>query len=87
MKYLIKMKDMEWLELNDTQITNAGISEIKVLENIVDMNLRNTDVSDKCITSLKKMKNLSTLYIDGTEITEEGIAKLEKSLPYCRVEQ
>ena len=70
MKDLGSLKLLETLDLADTHVTDAGLSELGGLESLYKLNLgtlvlEDTNVTDKGLKALVKLKKLHTLDLSG----------------------
>ena len=74
------------LVLNGAPITDAGITHLRTMPQLVLLELRDTIVSDTCLSDLKTLQNLRWLDIRGTKITPTGKQELEQFLPNCRID-
>jgi RNA polymerase sigma factor (sigma-70 family) len=61
----------------DTQVTDAGVKELKNLKNLTKLHLTLTQVTDAGVKELKELKYLNTLLIDGTQVTDAGMKELK----------
>ncbi len=79
-----------YLDLHLTEITDAGLEELKGLNSLQELGLNNTQVSDTQITDaesvhLKGLTSLRDLFLSRTQITDAGLAEIKAALPKCRV--
>jgi len=81
LKILREFKQLEWLSLNETAITDAGLAHVKDLKDLKTLGLLKTGVTDKGFVHLKGLKKLGAVNLIGTKVTKEGAAGLQKSLP------
>lgn len=72
---------MTLLDLGCTQITDRGLVELQVHENITSLLLFNTAVTDAGLAELAKFRHLNRLDPRRTRATAAGLGKLRKSLP------
>ena len=69
------------LNLNDTQITDAGLKEVAKLQKLQRLFLAGTQITDAGLKEVAKLEKLEGLVLGGTKVTDEGlkeIAKLKK---------
>src|SRR5438309_8637075 len=60
------------VNLAGTQVTDAGLKELKDLKQLTTLYLNNTTVTDAVGKELKELKELTTLYLNTTNVTEAG---------------
>ena len=65
------------LDLGDTQVTDAGLKELKELKNLTLLDLGGTQVTDAGLKELKDLKNLTSLDLGGTQVTDAGLKELK----------
>ncbi len=65
-----------WLKLTDTQITDASLTQIAKLPNLIKLHLTNTKITDNGIAALVGSKNLEYINLVGTQVTNGVFAKL-----------
>lgn len=73
-------KQLIWLNLANTNITDTSLSTIVQLNNLTHLHVENTFITDKGLQQLKQLINLQYLNLVGTKITSQGIVQLS-SLP------
>jgi Leucine Rich Repeat (LRR) protein len=72
------------LDLSGTQVTDAGLKELKELKRLQTLDLSSTKVIDARLKELKQLKRLQTLNLFNTQVTYIGINDLLESLPIIR---
>ncbi|HEV7682025.1 MAG TPA: hypothetical protein VGO68_07880 [Pyrinomonadaceae bacterium] len=70
------LKQLRYLDLRLTKISDEGVTQLKNLTSLQTLNLFRTQAGDKGLESLKKLTNLETLLIGGTRVTDAGLANL-----------
>lgn len=76
-----KMPNLKTLSLQSCQrVTDAGVADIAVLEQLQTLSLDRTQITDASVTNLIKLSNLRDLNISGTKISASGIYTLAKEL-------
>jgi hypothetical protein len=65
------------LHLPNTKVTDAGLKELKGLNNLNVLVLNNTQVTDAGLKELKGLNNLEILSLDGTKVTDAGLKELK----------
>jgi hypothetical protein len=67
------------VNLSNTRISDAGMSEFKRLKFVEALNLANTQVTDTGLENLKDQRYLRWLCIGGTKVTSAGVESLLKA--------
>ncbi len=70
-------KQLIWLKLSSTNITNTEILTIRDLNNLTRLSLDNTSISDTGIALLKSLQNLQYLNLVATKVSTYGILQLK----------
>ena len=77
-KLLVKLdRQIAWLQLNGTRVTDIGLAEIAKLKNLTRLNLAYTAVSNNGIRSICKLSNLEYLNLSGTLVDNGSLKPLE----------
>lgn len=72
-----RIKSINYLDLDETDITNKGISHLTQLDHIKELRLKGiTAIDDGCMESLSKLKGLELLHLGGTSVTLNGLTQL-----------
>jgi uncharacterized membrane protein len=71
-------KQLIWLNLNNTKITDSALSVLAQCDDLIKLQLAHTNITDKGIGHLKELKQLHLLNIVGTKITMGGITQLKE---------
>src|SRR5262249_5759553 len=79
-----ELKSLRGLLLHRTQITDAGIKELKELQSLQSLALGTTAITDAGLKELKELKSLQTLWLGGTKGTREAAQELQAALPGLR---
>ena len=61
------------LSLDHTNTTDAGLENLKGLNNIVWVSLNHTHISDAGLRHISDLTNLESLCLDGTGVTDAGL--------------
>ena len=69
-------KQILWLKLNNTQITEKTLEEVAKLSNLTRLHIENTKISDNGLLQLKNLQNLEYLNLIGTAVTDAGLPNL-----------
>ena len=77
-KLLVPLKkQLVWLKLSGTNISDEAIPAIGQCTNLTLLQLNDTKITDKGLSSLKSLANLHSLSLVGTEVTASGVAQLQ----------
>jgi len=71
-------KQIAWLKMGNTQITDAALKTIGQLPNLTRLHLEHTAITDTGIRELAGNRTLRYLNLFGTKITDKGIAALQQ---------
>jgi hypothetical protein len=72
------------LNVDDTQVTDAGLRHLKGLNQLVILDLGGTRVTDAGMKSLRALSRLECLWLDRTRVTDAGLQNL-KTLPQLQM--
>jgi len=70
-------KQLIWLKLGNTNISDAGLTTVSQLSNITRLSLEHTRVSDDGLRALQSLNHLQYLNLVGTAVTLHGILQLK----------
>jgi len=70
-------KQLIWLKLGYTNISDSAMAAIAQLNNLTRLGLQHITISDKGIQQLQALQNLQYLNLVGTKVTAQGILKLK----------
>jgi len=71
---------IEELNLQETNITNKGISYLPRLKKLKSLRLKESErIDDDCMSFLARIESLEELHIQETGITEKGLSLLSNS--------
>jgi mono/diheme cytochrome c family protein len=77
MKLLLPIrKQLVWLKLGDTKITDKALAVVAECTNLTLLHLNNTNISDLGLQSLRSLANLQLLNLVNTKVTASGIEQL-----------
>ena len=74
------------LNLDQTQLTDAGLKDVAKLQKLKYLYLDGTKISDEGLKEVAKLQQLQFLRILDTKVTGAGVAELQKALPNCKIE-
>lgn len=78
---LPEMKDLQRLNLSQTEVGDELIPVLAQLPNLEWLNLYGTQVTDEGIQELSKLPNLQKLYLWNSKATPEGADELKRKAP------
>lgn len=70
-------KQLVWLKLSNTPITDSTLQIIAACTNISLLFINNTPITDKGLSHLKSLAELQLLNLVGTKITADGLMQLQ----------
>jgi len=76
LKTLAGLSKVAALNLRGTDVTSAGLAQLKGLKGLTHLHLEKTKVNDEGLKQLKELPNLVYLNLYGTGITNAGLAHL-----------
>src|SRR5262249_24431529 len=85
--HLKGMKELRWLFLGSTRVSDAGLRHIKSLENMRHLNLDGTNVTNVGLDHLRGLTKLKQLDLEDTKVTSQGVKRLRKALPKVYIKQ
>jgi Leucine-rich repeat (LRR) protein len=68
---------LEYLDLSNSSIDDAGIAHLVRLQRLTAIDLQRTTVTDAAAESLSKLRNLDHLHLADTKVTDRGIRALQ----------
>ena len=71
--------------LDGTQITDPGLTHLKGLKHLCELDLGDTQITDAGLESLEGLLELKELDLSATKVTDEGVKKLQLALPNCKI--
>ncbi len=57
---------LEWLNLDNTKISNDGLAHVERFRRLCGLSLWQTDIDDRGLVHLCKLTNIQSLFLDGT---------------------
>ena len=76
LKTLAGLTKISSLNLRGTEVTSAGLAQLKELKGLTHLHLEKTKVNDAGLKFLQELPNLEYLNLYGTEITDAGLPQL-----------
>lgn len=81
LKNLNHFPQLEWIDLNKSQITNDGLAYLADLPKLESIYLDGTNVTDDGLMQLSKFRSLKCVRVNFAIVTKDGITRLKESLP------
>ena len=78
LKLLCSLRNLEWLNLYRTEITDRGVACLSDLPRLAHLPLGETQITDKGLKSIGKLTNLEYLGLRKTSISNEGLRHLKE---------
>ncbi len=69
--------EIEMVNLNNTQVTDAGLAQLQRLTGLHSLNLSDTEVTDAGMAHLQGLSGLEGLSLINTKVTDVGLAHLQ----------
>ncbi len=69
--------NVDYLGLDDTEITDAEIEHLKYLPQLINLSLTQTKITDIGLVQLENLNQLEYLWLSSTEITDAGLKHLK----------
>ncbi|MEO6455344.1 MAG: c-type cytochrome domain-containing protein [Ginsengibacter sp.] len=70
-------KQLVWLKLNNTSISDSALAVISQCKNLTLLQLNNTKITDKGLELVKNLDALQSLSLVGTNVTAQGVMQLQ----------
>ena len=83
--HLVEAPDVEYLDLRETGITDAGIKKLRHLKNLYGINLAGTGITDDGLRELQVMAQIRVLDVTRTNVTAYGVQRFQLERPDCEV--
>ncbi|ANW95893.1 hypothetical protein AXE80_06190 [Wenyingzhuangia fucanilytica] len=77
LKFIGKFKNLRKLELNQNNITDAGIHELENIAPLEALNLYGTLVTEQSLADFPKFKNLKHVYLWKTKVSKEAVQQYQ----------
>lgn len=85
LKGINKLKKLEVLTLNRTDIGDASLPNLAGLDNLATLRMGNNDITDRGIEALPPLCSLSDIGIATTKVTDAGLLSLAKHKTLTRL--
>lgn len=76
MAMLPRLRQLQWLELENTGVTDAGLAHLTRNRMLTHLSLSGTKITDEGLKSLVRLPRLNRLWLNGLPISGEGIRTL-----------
>jgi hypothetical protein len=76
--HLVRVPNLQWLQMSDTRITDEALRHVSSLRNLQVLNLSGTKVSDVGIAYISDCKSLKDLMLSRTAVTDLGLEQLAR---------
>ncbi|RUL88719.1 hypothetical protein [Tautonia sociabilis] len=73
------------LNLSETQVTAAGISRLRGLKRLAELQLNRTRVTEACVDDLLRLPRRERREVRDTGLSDEAVGRLQVGLPGLRV--
>jgi len=84
LQHLSGLKSLRWLDLDCTQVSDAGLVHLKGLD-LTRLQLYRTNVAGTDLMHLAG-SGLELLTLGNVNLTSEAIAELQATMPNCRID-
>jgi hypothetical protein len=76
MKHIHGLKDLGGIDLSYSDVTDAGLAQLKDMNSLQEMYLDNTRITDKAMAHLPELPHLRLLSMVETKIGDDGLRQL-----------
>jgi len=77
LRMVSRVKSINMLDLDETDITNNGIQHLTQLHHLKELRLKRIKaIDDECLQYINNFSDLELLHLGGTSVTPDGIIKL-----------
>lgn len=80
-----QLEDANSVVLHRTDVTGAGLAQLKGATRLKTLDLRETSITDADLQKLRGMAQLKFLVLDGSKVTPEGVAEARQFLPLTAI--
>jgi hypothetical protein len=84
-RHICRMRQLHFLNLTDTQATDACVEELDKLDMLEDLDIGGPHLTEAGLEHLTKLHQLRSLRIDKPGVPKELVEKLHKALPSCHI--
>ena len=83
---LAGLANLEWLNVDNTQLSDAGLQHFRMMNKLTFLHLGSTAVSDAGLPQLEGLASLKDLKVTRTAVTAAGVTKLQAKLPNTEIQ-
>jgi hypothetical protein len=76
-----RLPGLIFLTVDGGIVTDIGLTHVKGLTNLDELDLRNTQITDAGLANLKGLAKLHRLCLGGSQVTDAGVKELQRALP------
>ena len=77
--------NVEYLDLRDTAVTNAGLKKLRHLSQLQGVNLTGTRITDDGLRILEEMRQVRVLDVSRTNVTADGVERFQLKRQDCEI--
>ena len=78
-------KNLEWLEIDSTPITDVETDTLKVLSKLRTLKVYDTDIADKTLATFNNIESLEQIYLWNTKVSEQALQAFRKVKPAVKI--
>ncbi|HET6879959.1 MAG TPA: hypothetical protein VFI31_07380 [Pirellulales bacterium] len=83
--HLEGLTSLEFLYLNNTQVSDAGLIHLRRLSGLRAIDLQGTRITDAGLDHLQGITNPQWIWLDHSQVTNTGVARLRQAIPRCGI--
>ncbi|MEP3209242.1 MAG: c-type cytochrome domain-containing protein [Maribacter sp.] len=85
MSLIVSCKNLEWLEIDRTPVTDIETDTLKVLSKLRTLKIYDTEIGDSTLSVIQHMENLKQIYLWKTKVSSAALQKLRTAKPALRI--
>jgi len=78
---------VNWVELDNTRVTDVDLAVLKRFSGLEYLTLNNTHITDVGLPHLYGLAYLQVVDLRQTQVTDAGVQELQQALPECTIER
>ncbi|QDV18406.1 Leucine Rich repeats (2 copies) [Gimesia panareensis] len=86
LKHLTQLPHLKYLELDNFDITDEGLSYISTFRELESLSLLNAQITNAGLLQLRRLEHLKKLNFYGSKIDMDTAEELHRFIPQCRIE-